>query len=163
MELCFGADVVSTRYPSCRTPFTSLYNHLLALIACNCPQVPLGLEHLVRKKWDWLHGITLLCPIRRATNSRIPLNQAQNILSVDSQPLTLINKGSLCPYLRVCAHRSFEKLADPSKGVMGIQFRAVPCSYKPAKPASPVPSPSPAGAQQTPAGWNASMDRRPWP
>ena len=59
------------------------------------------------------------------------------------------------------SYRAFEKLADPSKGVMGIQFRAVPCSYKPAKPA-PTPSNPTYHSDPAPSGWNQGKDRRPW-
>lgn len=40
---------------------------------------------------------------------------------------------------------ALEKLADKKWGVIGIQFRAVPCSFRPANPAPPAAHPTPGG------------------
>jgi hypothetical protein len=60
----------------------------------------------------------------------------------------LLNCTSLARSLpRPC--RAFEKLADLKLGVAGIEFRRVPCGYRPANPAPDGPSTMP--AFETPA------------
>lgn len=56
---------------------------------------------------------------------------------------------------------SFEKLADVKWGVIAIEWRNVPCNYRPVKPAK-----NPFGKRSTterapPKGWKASYDKRP--
>jgi hypothetical protein len=59
---------------------------------------------------------------------------------------------------------AYEKLAETKWGVIGVQWRDVDCSYRPANRAvvpswiAPTKMPSWEGK---PAGWNWSMDRRP--
>lgn len=56
---------------------------------------------------------------------------------------------------------AYEKLADKKWGVIGIEFRRVPCSYKPPKPAY-APDPTPMGPFMgwKPWDWHKGKDRR---
>ncbi|KAL4440274.1 hypothetical protein ABPG75_003275 [Micractinium tetrahymenae] len=48
---------------------------------------------------------------------------------------------------------AFEKLADLKNGVAGIQFRRVPCGYRPSNPAPDGPTPMPASEQPKALGY----------
>ncbi|KXZ48619.1 hypothetical protein GPECTOR_26g522 [Gonium pectorale] len=54
----------------------------------------------------------------------------------------------------------FEKLANIKWGVIGLQFRRVPCSYTPSRVAPAVPNPTP--GEQPPANYNPKIIRA-WP
>lgn len=55
----------------------------------------------------------------------------------------------------------FERLADTKWGVIGLQFRPVPCSYRPAKEAPRIANPTP--GEQPPNSWNNKAPIRDWP
>ncbi|EFJ48836.1 hypothetical protein VOLCADRAFT_90501 [Volvox carteri f. nagariensis] len=54
----------------------------------------------------------------------------------------------------------FERLADTKWGVIGVQYRQVPCSYQPAKQAPAAQNPTP--GEQPPSGGNSNVVRD-WP
>ncbi|KAF6254548.1 RlpA-like double-psi beta-barrel-protein domain-containing protein-containing protein [Scenedesmus sp. NREL 46B-D3] len=57
---------------------------------------------------------------------------------------------------------SFEKLADTRYGVIAIEWRDVPCSYRPVKRAKNPFNRRSTGERSAPRGWRASFDRRPY-
>jgi hypothetical protein len=57
---------------------------------------------------------------------------------------------------------SFEKLADTKYGVIAIEWRDVPCNYRPVKRAKNPFSKRSTGERSAPRGWRANWDRRPF-
>jgi len=56
---------------------------------------------------------------------------------------------------------AFEKLADTKLGVIAVEYRDVPCSHKPSKPARNPWGQRSGPDRGPPGGWNPAQDKRP--
>jgi hypothetical protein len=56
---------------------------------------------------------------------------------------------------------TFEKLADLKWGVIAIEWRDVPCYYRPTKPARNPFGRITSEERPAPSGWRSTMDKRP--
>ncbi|KAF8065858.1 EXPA32 [Scenedesmus sp. PABB004] len=57
---------------------------------------------------------------------------------------------------------AFEKLADTKYGVIAIEWRNVPCTFRPAKVARNPFGKRSTGERAAPSGWKATFDKRPF-
>jgi Lytic transglycolase len=60
------------------------------------------------------------------------------------------------------SHWAYEKLADPKLGVIALEWRDVPCWYRPSKPAKNPWGQRSGPDRGKPNNWHPSMDKRPY-